>query len=1747
MPMTILAAIVLVVLIVSTCFAFMPTCISKADDGIPEMEEGSLRVQILSDSVIRVEKARSDGTFCDDDTLQVVGRGEFEGADFKTSEVDGKLVITVGDYSLFVPKGATSHSGVYLTDKEGETLWKYTGREDNSGELPSPSTTPMVHVVNDSPRIIAPSWGYTDVGSEDPYNGYKIENNTKDLYIFIPEKNSKKLLSDYVALTGRTNMLPLSALGLWNSRYYRYTAETVKEQVAEYEQYGVPLDNFVIDTDWNDASDVYENKVGGYGTGYGIDKECFPDMEGFLKWMHDNDLFVMFNDHPRMVDGTSQPFDPVDVKYRSEGLNSLLDIGADAWWYDRNWYVSISSPTPELNKEVIGMYLYYYVTDQHYADIAKKNGDAYARRSLVMTNVDNINNGVYYGIDSMASHRYGFQWTGDISASEKGLAQEIENVVKAGKNSLPYVSSDLGGHNGQPATDLYIRWMQYGALSPIYRTHSANSANYQRLPWLFGEQALEVVRNYIQMRYRLLPLYYSLSHENYMTGLPLTRSLEFDYPQYEESKRNDEYLLGENILVAPMSGDYAAKDEDFKDITISYFNNTTMSGKPYAVHKANAINFNWGNGAPVDGYNHDNFSAIVEGKFTPQSDGRYSIVSDDGCRVYIDGVCVVDHWTGSDSEKFDFGIDFKAGRVYDIKVEYYEGGGGASLVVMKAANNSRDVFIPDGEWIDVFTGKTYVGPKTIKVQHDVESSPIFVKSGSVTALAEDMLNTNDKDWSSLALDWYPSTTTETSSILYEDDTKTVAYRDGKYRTTEYGTRYNKATGSVELYVNPAVGAFDGDRAFTTRNWKVRIHAPYGWGAPTSVKVNGETVQTTTYARDRFASPFEYTGASTDGDVYELSFTAHVGASSVVSVKFDSYEKEEVIVEDKAAFSVKTYAMDRTEGVDFTSSLFSDYVFYGSTDGAYGNGNVLTVRKPGVTNSGIGNMKFPSQLHGLNDNLPFKVDGIETNQYRYGAYSNMAGASWSNTVTVSGKGKIIVYVNGYNGKASMTVKDSESTVKTVSFLRGGNSYDRLEVYYDEVGAETFTFNFTRSDGNAAIAAIAIQPDLGIDYGFNVKKENLPAYVDLQSLGNQDWVHFNTDTSHPEKKTYRKNLAEGDRFISEFVGSGVDPATFYDYKATFHYADAVNPDGLTANISPWGTSTRTGSYEFTVKADSKTEYIRLYGVTWREALSIQVKDGDKLIYDGWPMWQENNKGLSGSGACIVIELDIPDGQTKTFTVSYNPDMGIGDHANAGITAVAVGYGNYADSPVTVVEKGEMQDYTGGDNLTSIGKKDWFHYGDKVNTGMKDGAYFSDVTGSDVITSAGLSEFKTLSWTNGDTTPSMIGKATLSTAKSGAQVALKLKANEVVNLKLYLGAIKATANLMIVDEAGNVLVRDKIVATDALYKTVNYAFKATADQQIRVLVISSDLTGGAVYLVAGALSTFECAAHEWDEGEITKETSCTEPGETLFTCVKCGATRTEEIKQLSHVFDNEVAEEKYLRSEATCKDAATYYYSCDCGEKSTTFFTRGEATGVHVFDQEFVSIDYEATPATCSAKATYYKSCECGEKGTETFEYGDFAEHKYDKQEVTDANKASDADCTKSATYYYVCSGCGAKGTETFGYGEPTAHVFADEHACHDRTCTKCNTVVEATEEHSWNAGEVTKEPTIGAVGKKTYTCTKCGETKVEDIDKLTDEEKSNSCVSVAPAGGNMGGGMAAFILTAFAAAAILMLGKRRSSKN
>lgn len=839
---------------------------------------GDIRIEILNEDTFRFEKRMDDGTFLDSNTFFIPNRDAYKGCSYKVSELGEKTTIEVGDAVISIPSAATTFKNLNITIN-GEIVYEYEASK-NTGTLPSPKNTPEAYAVYDSPRIIVPDHGYAYSDEYGANIDFDIQYNALDFYVLLPRKDAKALRQQYVNLTGKTEMVRLQTLGLWDSKYYAYSEKTALEEIDTYAKYDLPLDNMVIDTDWRKS-------YGADGIGYDVNTSLFPDMEGFLDKAEAKNIDIMFNDHPEPASGSKSVLDPIDVEYRETNLRKYLAMGLDYWWYDRNWSVALKAPSNTFNAETWGMYLYSDITTAYNQEQA---GDNYIyRRPIIMGNADNIQNGAFVGVRNSASHRYSIQWTGDIDASTSSLSQEVANIVKGGSSGLAYLNSDIGGHNGNPSNELYIRWLQYGAFSPILRPHSSKYNQRYRQPWLYGDQALDISREYINMRYRLMPLLYSLCHENYETGLPLFRYLSFEYPDDENADRTDEYLMGDNILIAPISEDkYSIFPESWykSNVTAKFYNNKNLSGEPAATKEYDSIDFDWGTSSPATGVDSDNFSATFETTVEPKEDITISVMADDGVRMYVDGERVVNAWQANDSVTFD-GIKLEKGTTHTVKVEYYEGSGNA-ILKLKAKKEtdiySKDVYLPEGTWMNLFTGEAFTGKQTVKVDCSLSQMPIFVKLGTMVPLVDEVDNTRHIDWSNLSFDYYPSKENGTySGEFYEDDYNSTAYKFGQYRTTGYSTHYDSSENALVINVGKANGTYEGSDKLTNRHFKIRYHALEELGDFSKITLNGKAIGAYYYEKEEGAYPLQASRSDSVSDVYSIEFDSDISKDNVVKI------------------------------------------------------------------------------------------------------------------------------------------------------------------------------------------------------------------------------------------------------------------------------------------------------------------------------------------------------------------------------------------------------------------------------------------------------------------------------------------------------------------------------------------------------------------------------------------------------------------------------------------------------------------------------------------------------------------------------------------------------------------------------------------------------------------------------------------------------------------------------------------------
>lgn len=839
--------------------------------------ENKVSISAYEKDVIRIE-FNKDGDFYTGNTLFVPERKEDKDIEFSKEENDEFYIVRTSDISIYVKKDITRLNGLFVNYK-GELAYTYH-QSFNSGELPSIDKTPVIFSLFDNPRIRLPKDGYS-VKTIENKERFIVDKGANDLYLLVCDKDYRKLRNLYVSLTGRNELVRMSALGSWNSKYYEYDEKSAMELIDEYKRRNLPLDYLVIDTDWRQASDR--------GMGYDVNLKDFPDLKSFLADVHQKGVEVMFNDHPEPVDGAKNAFSSSEIKFREKKLQSLLSMGVDTWWYDRNWFTKLKNIDKNLMSETAGMYIFKDITKHYYeSNVSDKR---FARRPDIMANIVDIQNGRYVGIKDSASHRFGIQWTGDISSGIKSLYNEVSNLIRCSDNCIPYYNSDIGGHTGSPEKDLYLKWMGYGVLSPLMRPHVTKSAPLYREPWFYDEETVDIVRDFLKMRYNLMPYLYSRAFNAYKTGETIFTSIGYQYPIDKKAfKYHNEYMLGKDILISPVDTiKYKLVDSSMytSKVEAKFYLGHDLDGDVILEKELDEINYLVTDTPIYKEVPHDDYSASFSTTIKSDEDIDLLVSCDDGVRIYLDDILVYEDWS-CHAANLSYACSIKSNEEHKLEIEYFQAEGDAELKLFYKKTTpagSRKIYLPEGDrWIDVYSGNVFDGGKSVTRVYSSSQIPLFVRAGSIIPTTPSALTAKDLDYSLMVYDCYPNKNSSDSFYLYEDDRETVAYKSGLYRTSNYSMSYDKEKNSYLIRLDKTTGEFQSDRySLSKRDATIKLHLEEE--EIDKVLLNGKEVSYKKLMRKKNLLPFNADKlASPDMKVIIVDFRQNVNQDYTIEIK-----------------------------------------------------------------------------------------------------------------------------------------------------------------------------------------------------------------------------------------------------------------------------------------------------------------------------------------------------------------------------------------------------------------------------------------------------------------------------------------------------------------------------------------------------------------------------------------------------------------------------------------------------------------------------------------------------------------------------------------------------------------------------------------------------------------------------------------------------------------------------------------------
>jgi len=507
----------------------------------------------------------------------------------------------------------------------------------------------------------------------------------------------------------------------------------------------VPLDVLVVDMDWHittrpewykDGKKIKDQAGEGIGwTGLTWNKNYFPNPKDFWQWTSNKGLKVCMNLHPASgiqpheekypemaeamgIDPKSNKYVPFDIVNKDFAKNFMKIIlhpmeaeGVDFWWLD--WQQWSTTNIQGVNPTFYLNYVFFFYLE-------RRN----SKRPLI-----------FHRFGGLGNHRYQIGFSGDSYINWKSLDYQPYYTATASNVGFGFWSHDIGGHmRGESYPELYTRWIQFGAFSPILRTHATKAGDVggiERRIWAYPLEYFYAMRDAFNIRKSFLPYIYLAAREAFDTGISLCRPMYYDYPKAEEAYSfKNQYMFGNDILVAPIT-------------------------KPI----------------------------------------------------------------GEDS-----------------------------LFVLKK------IWLPDGQWIELFSGTVMTGGKIFQRAFTLDEIPIYVKEGAIIPMESTKKGVGKKSGNPLVITIYPGKSGTTK--IYDDEGNTNNYQTGSYAFTEINFNKNEE------------GSFPG--MLESRAYEFRLPLTV---RPEYIKVNGKTID---YKKDTDNNSWNYNGSELSTHIFtpELNFKVH---------------------------------------------------------------------------------------------------------------------------------------------------------------------------------------------------------------------------------------------------------------------------------------------------------------------------------------------------------------------------------------------------------------------------------------------------------------------------------------------------------------------------------------------------------------------------------------------------------------------------------------------------------------------------------------------------------------------------------------------------------------------------------------------------------------------------------------------------------------------------------------------------------
>jgi len=501
------------------------------------------RFTMLTDRLIRLEYSEN-GVFEDRSTQNIIFRN-FERPIFVVNESDTLLQISTKYYTLSYVKNKPFGSGkltpgtnLKVLLKETEHQWYYNHPEarnfgtinysldDFVGKLKLDKglySTDGFCILDDSNSLVL-----------DEKGNYVTRNtNNLDIYLFMYKRDFGLCLKDYFDLTGYPSFIPRYTLGNWWYKNDKYNNNDIMKLIKKFNENEIPLSVIMLGDKWHND----------------IEKFSFDDKllsaNNLINTLHEQNIklgltidpslkiannSIYYQELSKYIEGKDLSFVPLTMPklglYFNTFIRRLSNLGVDLFNIDYN---NIN------DRNSLWLFNHYHFVDE----ILNRN-----KRGVILSRNS-----------KMATHRYPITYTGKTIVDWNTLNALPLYNMSASNSGISFVAHAIGGyHKGVEQEELFMRYIQFATFSPFLILSGEEGKYYKREPWKWNSLRLSVIREYMQLRNKLIPYIYTESYNYYKKCIPLVQPLYYKYSAiYDEPLYKNQYFFGSEMFICPIT------------------------------------------------------------------------------------------------------------------------------------------------------------------------------------------------------------------------------------------------------------------------------------------------------------------------------------------------------------------------------------------------------------------------------------------------------------------------------------------------------------------------------------------------------------------------------------------------------------------------------------------------------------------------------------------------------------------------------------------------------------------------------------------------------------------------------------------------------------------------------------------------------------------------------------------------------------------------------------------------------------------------------------------------------------------------------------------------------------------------------------------------------------------------------------------------------------------------------------------